>query len=51
MTRADYFFLALIVFGLVVGLGYVLAGHGPYNALLYSAVVLVASGVIGGLRR
>lgn len=51
MTRTDYCFLALIILGLVLGLGFVWLEWGWHDAVGYAAVVCVGVGVFGGLRR
>ena len=51
MTRTDLYFLAFIILGLVLGLGYVLIGWGWHDAILYAALVFFSTGVIGGMRK
>ncbi len=51
LNRLDLFFLTLITVGLGLGACYVWLEWGWEHALAYTAVVCVAVGVIGGMRR
>jgi len=51
MTRTDFGFLALIILGLFLGLGYVLIGYGWHDAMLYGGLVCFGAGLIGGFRK
>ena len=51
LNRLDLVFLTLIILGLGLGAGYVWLEWGWEHAIGYGAVVCVAAGVLGGIRR